>query len=128
MMNAEGAIVPVAEVLEKGGAAFDKSQYLPGIVAYYSRPDGTMLSFPYNSSSPSSTSTRTFTQGRGSTRNDLPKTWPEVWEDAARSSKRRGACGYTQPGSPGSTWKTSLRGTTSNTRPTRMGCKARKSS
>ncbi len=52
MMNAEGAIVPVAEVLEMGGETFDKSQYLPGIVAYYSRPDGTMLSFPYNSSSP----------------------------------------------------------------------------
>ncbi len=43
MMGAEGAIVPVAEVLEKGGQTFDKSQYLPGIVAYYSRPDGTML-------------------------------------------------------------------------------------
>ncbi len=52
MMNAEGAFVPVAEVLEKGGGKFDKSQYLPGIVAYYSRPDGTMLSFPFNSSSP----------------------------------------------------------------------------
>ena len=52
MMNAEGAIKPVAEVIEAGGQAFDKSQYLPGIVAYYSRPDGTMLSFPYNSSSP----------------------------------------------------------------------------
>ncbi len=52
MMNAEGAIVPVADVLEKGGYTFDKAQYLPGIVAYYSKPDGTMLSFPYNSSSP----------------------------------------------------------------------------
>ena len=52
MMGAEGAVVPVAEVLEKGGYTFDKSRYLPGIVAYYSKPDGTMLSFPYNSSSP----------------------------------------------------------------------------
>jgi len=51
MMAAEGAMVPAAEVLEKGGFKFDKSQYLPGIVAYYSKPDGTMLSFPYNSSS-----------------------------------------------------------------------------
>ena len=52
MMAAEGAIVPIADVLEKGGMTFDKSQYLPGIVAYYSKPDGAMLSFPYNSSSP----------------------------------------------------------------------------
>ncbi len=46
MMNAEGAIVPVAEVLEKGGFKFDKSAYLPGIVAYYSKPDGTMSCSP----------------------------------------------------------------------------------
>ena len=52
MMAAEGAVKPVAEVLQDAGMTFDKSQYLPGIVAYYSKPDGTMLSFPYNSSSP----------------------------------------------------------------------------
>ena len=52
MMAAEGAIKPVAEVMSETGFAFDPSQYLPGIVAYYSKPDGTMLSFPYNSSSP----------------------------------------------------------------------------
>ena len=52
MMAAEGAIKPVAESCPMGGTTFDKSQYLPGIVAYYSKPDGTMLSFPYNSSSP----------------------------------------------------------------------------
>ena len=52
MMAAEGAIKPVAEVMTEAGLDFDQSQYLPGIVAYYSTPDGTMLSFPYNSSSP----------------------------------------------------------------------------
>ena len=52
MMAAQGAIKPAAEVLTESGSAFDPSQYLPGIVAYYSTPDGTMLSFPYNSSSP----------------------------------------------------------------------------
>jgi sn-glycerol 3-phosphate transport system substrate-binding protein len=52
MMGAEGAILPAADVLQRGGYLFDKSQYLAGIAAYYSKPDGTMLSFPYNSSSP----------------------------------------------------------------------------
>ena len=52
MMGAEGAVKPVADILSMGGSKFDKSLYLPGIVAYYSKPDGTMLSFPYNSSSP----------------------------------------------------------------------------
>lgn len=42
----------MAEVLKEGGYTFNKEEYLAGIVAYYSKPDGTMLSFPYNSSSP----------------------------------------------------------------------------
>ena len=52
MMGAAGAIKPVADVLKEGGYTFNKADYLAGIVAYYSKPDGTMLSFPYNSSSP----------------------------------------------------------------------------
>ena len=45
MMAAEDAMKPVADVLSMGGQPFDKSAYLPGIVAYYSKPDGTMLLF-----------------------------------------------------------------------------------
>jgi sn-glycerol 3-phosphate transport system substrate-binding protein len=52
MMNNESAFIPVAKVLEDAGGKFDKDQYLPGIVAYYSRPDVTLLSFHFNSSSP----------------------------------------------------------------------------
>ncbi len=96
MMGAEGAIVPVAEVLEKGGQTFDKSQYLPGIVAYYSRPDGTMLSFPYNSSSPITYFNKDILEKAGVDASNPPKTWPEVWE-AARKIVSSGAapCGYT---------------------------------
>ncbi|GGA85172.1 ABC transporter substrate-binding protein [Brucella endophytica] len=101
MMGAEGAIKPVAEVLSEGGATFDKSQYLPGIVAYYSKPDGTMLSFPYNSSSPILYYNKDIFQKAGLDVNNPPKTWNEVWE-AARKIKTSGAapCGYT------STWLT----------------------
>lgn len=101
MMAAEGAVVPVAEVLEKGGYSFDKSQYLPGIVNYYSRPDGTMLSFPYNSSSPILYINKTVFEKAGLDANNPPKTWPEVF-DAARKIKSSGAapCGFT------STWLT----------------------
>ncbi len=38
MMGAEGAVLPVADVLKKGGFTFDKSKYLSGIVSYYSKP------------------------------------------------------------------------------------------
>jgi sn-glycerol 3-phosphate transport system substrate-binding protein len=101
MMGAEGAIVPVAEVLEKGGYTFDKSKYLSGIVAYYSKPDGTMLSFPYNSSSPILYYNKDVFGKAGLDVDNPPKTWPEVW-DAARKIKTSGAapCGYT------STWLT----------------------
>ena len=101
MMGAEGAIKPVAEILSMNGKEFDKSQYLPGIVAYYSKPDGTMLSFPYNSSSPILYYNKDIFQKAGLDVDNPPKTWPEVFE-AAKKIKTSGAapCGYT------STWLT----------------------
>lgn len=101
MMAAEGAVKPVAEILSMGGGSFDKSQYLPGIVAYYSKPDGTMLSFPYNSSSPILYYNKDAFEKAGLDAENPPKTWPEVF-DAARKIKTSGAapCGLT------STWLT----------------------
>ena len=101
MMGAEGAVKPVADVLEAAGYKFDKSQYLPGIVAYYSKPDGTMLSFPYNSSSPILYYNKDIFKKAGLDVDNPPKTWSEVFDDA-RKIKASGAadCGYT------STWLT----------------------
>ena len=88
-------------MLTEAGLNFDKSQYLPGIVAYYSTPDGTMLSFPYNSSSPILYYNKDIFEKAGLDVNNPPKTWNEVWE-AAKKIKESGAapCGYT------STWLT----------------------
>ncbi|TWI31459.1 sn-glycerol-3-phosphate ABC transporter substrate-binding protein UgpB [Paracoccus sulfuroxidans] len=101
MMAAQGAVKPVADVLTEAGYTFDKSQYLPGIVGYYSTPDGTMLSFPYNSSSPILYYNKDIFQKAGLDVDNPPKTWAEVWA-AARKIKESGAaeCGYT------STWLT----------------------
>lgn len=101
MMAAEGAMKPVADILSMGGKPFDKSQYLPGIVAYYSKPDGTMLSFPYNSSSPILYYNKDIFQKAGLDVDNPPKTWDEVWA-AAKKIKSSGAapCGFT------STWLT----------------------
>ncbi|TYR30495.1 sn-glycerol-3-phosphate ABC transporter substrate-binding protein UgpB [Mesorhizobium microcysteis] len=101
MMAAEGAIRPVADVLPLGGRDFNKDEYLPGIVAYYSKPDGTMLSFPYNSSSPILYYNKDHFEKAGLDTENPPKTWPEVF-DAARKIKESGAapCGLT------STWLT----------------------
>ena len=96
MMNAEHAFIPVADVLEKAGVTFDKNQYLPGIVAYYSRPDGTMLSFPFNSSSPILFYNKDIYRRAGLDVDNPPETWPDVWS-AARQIVGTGAgtCGYT---------------------------------
>ncbi|MBX3531238.1 MAG: sn-glycerol-3-phosphate ABC transporter substrate-binding protein UgpB [Rhizobiaceae bacterium] len=101
MMGAEGAVKPVAEILSMGGKSFDPKEYLPGIVSYYSKPDGTMLSFPYNSSSPILYYNKDIMAKAGLDANNPPKTWPEVF-DAARKIKASGAapCGFT------STWLT----------------------
>lgn len=101
MMGAGGAIVPVGKVLADGGFTFDKSQYLPGIVGYYSTPDGEMLSFPYNSSSPILYYNKDIFEKAGLDVDAPPQTWAEVWA-AARKIKESGAatCGYT------STWLT----------------------
>jgi sn-glycerol 3-phosphate transport system substrate-binding protein len=99
MMNAEGAFVPVADVLEKAGGSFDKAQFLPGIAAYYSRPDGTMLSFPLNSSSPILYYNKAVYRRAGLDPDTPPATWPEVWRQARQIvSSGAASCGYT------STW------------------------
>jgi sn-glycerol 3-phosphate transport system substrate-binding protein len=96
MMNSEDAFIPVAKVLENAGVKFDKDQYLPGIVAYYSRPDGTMLSFPFNSSSPILFYNKDVYRRAGLDAEEPPKTWPEVWRAARRIvSTNAATCGFT---------------------------------
>ncbi len=51
MMNAQGAIKPVHELMRDANQYFDPKSYLPAITGYYSTANGEMLSFPFNSSS-----------------------------------------------------------------------------
>jgi sn-glycerol 3-phosphate transport system substrate-binding protein len=96
MMNDQRAFIPVADVLKMAGGTFDRNEYLPGIVSYYSRPDGTMLSFPFNSSSPILFYNKDTYRRAGLDADNPPKTWPEVWSAARRIVKSGAAtCGYT---------------------------------
>lgn len=52
MMYAGGAIKPVHELMAETGIAFDPSIYLPGIAGYYSLLDGSLMSMPFNTSTP----------------------------------------------------------------------------
>jgi sn-glycerol 3-phosphate transport system substrate-binding protein len=101
MMGAEGAIKPAADVSCRRAAYLRQVSISAGIAAYYSKPDGTMLSFPYNSSSPILYYNKDIFQKAGLDADNPPKTWPEVF-DAAKKIKTSGAasCGFT------STWLT----------------------
>ena len=46
----EGVIIPVHQLMADTGVPFDPDIYLPAIKGYYSLPDGSMMSFPFNSS------------------------------------------------------------------------------
>ena len=56
MMAAKGAIVPVAKVMTDAGMKFDPSIYVPAVAGYYTAPNGQMLSYPFNSSTPATPS------------------------------------------------------------------------
>lgn len=52
MMSAKGAVKPVYEVMEEAGLPFDPASFIPTVTGYYTTPEGQMLSFPYNASTP----------------------------------------------------------------------------
>ena len=115
MMGAEGAIKPVADVMEKGGSGLRQepvSARHRRLLLEARRHDAVL---PLQQLlARSSTTTRTSSRKPGSTSNNPPKTWPEVWDAAQQDRRlRRGALRLSPPpGSPGSTSKISPPGTT----------------
>lgn len=95
MMAAKGAVKPVHEVMAAAGEPFDPATYLPAVTAYYSTPDGRLISFPFNSSSPVLFLNKDAFAKAGLNADAPPKTWPEVF-DAARKIRAAGwPCGLT---------------------------------
>jgi sn-glycerol 3-phosphate transport system substrate-binding protein len=92
MMAATGAIKPVYKLMQESGEKFDPKSYLPAITGYYSTSKGEMLSFPFNSSS--TVMWINLDAFKKANITDIPKTWPEVFEDA----KKLKAAGYTTCG------------------------------
>lgn len=99
MMAAEGAIVPVHQLMEEYGAAFDPNAFLPAVVGYYTDTDGNMLSMPFNSSTPIMYYNKTAFEEAGLDPETPPKTWAEM-EEFSKKIMESGAaeCGFT------STW------------------------
>src|SRR2546423_814742 len=95
MMAATGAVKPVHVMMKEASEKFDSNAYLSGITGYYSTAKGEMLSFPFNSSSTVMWINRDAFKKAGLDPNNIPKTWPEVF-DAAKKLKANGhpTCGF----------------------------------
>lgn len=96
MMAAEGAIVPVHQLMEEHGADFDPDAYLPAVVGYYTDTDGNMLSLPFNSSTPILYYNKDVFEAAGLDPEAPPATWAEM-EQFSRQIIESGAadCGFT---------------------------------
>ena len=82
MMAATGAVKPVYKLMADAGEKFDPSVYLPAITGYYSTSKGEMLSFPFNSSS--TVMWVNLDALKKANIAEIPKTWPQVFEDAKK--------------------------------------------
>ncbi len=52
VIAAQGATVPVQDLMEANGVDFDIEDYISGVRYFYADSDGTMIGMPFNSSSP----------------------------------------------------------------------------
>ena len=96
MMAAEGAIVPVHQLMADQGAGFDPQAYLPAVVGYYTDTEGNMLSLPFNSSTPIVYYNKTVFEKAGLDPNTPPRTWAELEEFSTKIRDSGAAtCGFT---------------------------------
>lgn len=84
MMASKGAIVPVGKVMADAGQKFDPKAYVPAVAGYYTAPNGQMLSFPFNSSTPVFHYNKDAFKAAGLDAEKPPTTWPEVALAAAK--------------------------------------------
>ena len=98
MMAAKGAVKPVYQMMKEAGEPFDSKGYLPAVTGYYSTPNGEMLSFPFNSSTPVLYINKDAFKKAGLDPDKPPRTWPEVGETAKKLRAAGLQCGWT------STW------------------------
>ncbi len=93
MMAAKGAIKPVYQIMAEAGTPINPKMFLAPIAAYYSTPDGKLLSMPFNCSTTVVYYNKTAFKKAGLDPEKFPATWPEVAE-AAKKIKASGAAKF----------------------------------
>ncbi len=95
MMSSKGAIVPVGKIMSDAGVTFDPAAYVPAVAGYYTAPNGQMLSFPFNSSTPVFHYNKDAFKAAGMDPEAPPKTWPEVALAAGKLKAAGHKCPFT---------------------------------
>jgi sn-glycerol 3-phosphate transport system substrate-binding protein len=95
MMASKGAIVPVAKLMTDAGQKFDPAAYIQAVSGYYTAPNGQMLSFPFNSSTPVFHYNKDAFKAAGLDPEKPPTTWPEVALAAAKLKANGHKCPFT---------------------------------
>jgi len=95
MMASKGAIVPVGKIMSDAGVAFNPAAYVPAVAGYYTAPNGQMLSFPFNSSTPVFHYNKDAFKAAGMDPENPPKTWPEVALAAGKLKAAGHKCPFT---------------------------------
>src|ERR1700680_3876771 len=92
MMAARGAIYPVFELMRDQSEAFSPAAYLPAVSGCYVDAAGSMLSFPFNASTPILYYNKNLFRTAGLDPETVPKTWPEVGAAAKRLPASGAGC------------------------------------
>jgi len=96
MMGAGGAIYPAHQLMEDNGKAFNPEDFLEVVVGYYTDPEGNMLSFPFNSSTPILYYNKEIFEAAGLDPEQPPTTWAQVEEFSQKIVDSGAApCGFT---------------------------------
>lgn len=95
MMAAKGAVYPVHKLMKDTGNAFNVKDYMPTVAAYYSTPQGEMLSMPFNTSTPVLYWNKELFKQAGLDPEIPPKTWPEMGTFTAKLVASGARCGLT---------------------------------
>lgn len=81
IINAKGAVLPVAELLNTYGKSFNAEDYIAGVRYFYADAEGEMIGMPFNSSTPVLYYNKAALEEAGVT---PPQTWEEFQEIAPK--------------------------------------------
>ncbi|MEM8868972.1 MAG: extracellular solute-binding protein [Pseudomonadota bacterium] len=87
VISAEGAVIPVQDMLAENDVPFDINDYISGVRNFYADSDGKMIGMPFNSSTPIMYYNVEALEKAGVT---PPKTWEEFASTTAPALKEAG--------------------------------------